>query len=145
MNNAIKLDQSCAARIDADMTHHVDTPLRDDLHESRYSRLQAAHAVRLNELATVRDDLAAAMIRIECQAENLSFYAKTLAESEAARDRLIKENAVLQSKLDAHDRAIEYVMSNDDEAQAWAKFIGAWLFVIAFCVVGCAVTYWGFV
>lgn len=144
--NTQKLDDTLRARTDADMTHHADCPpLVDDLYESRYGRLQSVHAerygalqtvcaARLDELTTARDDLAAAHIRINCLQENLSFYAKTLAESEAARDGLVKQNDELRSQIAAFNSASDRALAPDDK-RAWRTLEAFWVAVFVACII----------
>jgi chromosome segregation ATPase len=128
------------------------TPLRDDLHESRYSRLQtqfdlaqriirhqaealqATDAEMQRALAAERtliDDVAALTAKVDTQADSIGAYQLAIAASEASRDRLHKDNADLSAKL----KTADYVSPHDDDKTAWRTLEAFWVAVFVACIV----------
>jgi chromosome segregation ATPase len=128
------------------------TPLRDDLYESRYSRLQTqfdlaqriiknqAEALQAtdaemqralvseSDLLTQVADLSA---RVQTQADSIGAYQLAMTASEQSRDRLVKDNAALIGKL----KTADYVSPHDDDKTAWRTLEAFWVAVLVACIV----------
>lgn len=128
------------------------TPLRDDLHESRYTRLQAqfdlaqriiknqAEALQATDAEMQRalvsecdllTQVADLTTTVQTQADSIGAYQLAMTASEASRDRLHKDNADLTAKLNVAD----HVSPHDDDKRAWRGLEAFWLSVLVACIV----------
>mgnify|MGYP000455646372 CR=1 FL=1 len=127
-------------------------PLRDDLHESRFGRLQfqfdlaqriiknQAEALQATDaemqralvsecdLLTQVADLTAT---VQTQADSIGAYQMAMTASEQSRDRLVKDNAALISRL----KMADYVSPHDDDKRAWRGLEAFWVAVFVACIV----------